>query len=117
MAINSSNFRDMQLRKEWHLDCKFDKSLLLPRFSLTLVIYIPYNINFRFHNGPDMLLVLAYFLGQFWCLFLTSISAEVCKLFLPKKKLMTGFVFCVLQKLCLPKLISLQVNIYKFHFI
>ena len=38
--------------------------LILP---LTLVSYIPYYVNFRYDNGPDMSSVLECFLGQYGC--------------------------------------------------
>ena len=63
--MNSSNFRSIQLLKEWPLHRKFGKSLILALLSFRLVSNIPYYINFRFNDMPNMSSILAFFLCQF----------------------------------------------------
>ena len=63
--INSSNFRSIQLLKEWPLHRKFGYSLILALLSFSSVSHIRYYINFRFNNGPNMSSILACFLCQF----------------------------------------------------
>ena len=63
--MNSSNFRSIQLLKEWPWHRKFGKSLILALLSLSSVSHIPYYINFRFNNGPNMSSILACFFCQF----------------------------------------------------
>ena len=91
--MNGSTYRGMQLRNEWTKDWTCVRSLTLASLSLTLVSYILYYVNFRFHNGPDMSSVFVCFLGQFGCytykfLFLQKYIVlcmrEVCKRFLRK---------------------------------
>ena len=62
--MNSSNFRCMQLLKVWPWHRKFNKSLILALLSFTPVSHIPYYVNFRFNNGPNMSSVPACFLHQ-----------------------------------------------------
>ena len=63
--MNSSNFRSMQLLKEWPWHRKFVKSLILTILSFSLVSRIPYyHVNFRFNNWPNMSSILACFLSQ-----------------------------------------------------
>ena len=59
--MNSSNFKSMQLLKEWPWHCKFGKSLILGWMSLILVSNILYYVNTRFKNGSNMSPVLALF--------------------------------------------------------
>ena len=63
--MNSSNFISIQLLKEWHWHRNFGKSLILAFLSFSSVSHIPYYINFRFNNGPNMSSILACFLCQF----------------------------------------------------
>ena len=63
--MNSSNFRNMQLLKEWTWHRKFGKSLILALLSFSSVSHIPYYINFRFNIGPNMSSILACFLCKF----------------------------------------------------
>ena len=63
--MNSGNVRSMQLLKEWLWLRKFCKSSILATLSFSSVSHIPYYVNFRFNNGPNMSSVLACFLRQF----------------------------------------------------
>ena len=63
--MNGSNFRSMQLLKEWPWHRKFVKSLIVALLSFSSVSQIPYYVNFRFNNWPNMSSVRACFLRQF----------------------------------------------------
>ena len=54
----------MQLLKEWPWHRKFGKSLILAWLSFSSVSHIPYYVNFRFINGPNISSVLECFLRQ-----------------------------------------------------
>ena len=60
--MNSSDFRSIQLLKEWPWH---RKTLILALLTFNSVSYIPYYINFRFNNRPNMSSILACFLCQF----------------------------------------------------
>ena len=63
--MNIIYFRSMQLLKEWPWHRQFGKSWMLALLSYSLVSHIPYYINFRFNNGPNMSSVLSCILRQF----------------------------------------------------
>ena len=63
--MNSSNFRSIQLLKQWPWYRKFGKSLILASLSFSSASHIPYYINFRFNNRPNISSILACFLCQF----------------------------------------------------
>ena len=71
--MNSSNFRSMQLLKEWPWHRKFGKSLIWALLSFSSVSHIPYYINFRFNYGPNMSSNLACSLCQF-----VTLEACIC---------------------------------------
>ena len=76
--MNSCNFKGMYLHKEW--DCRFGKSLILAWLSLTLVSYVPYYVNFRLNNWPDMTSVLPCFLNKFGWYFYKFFAEVFCVL-------------------------------------
>ena len=63
--MNNSYFRSIQLLKEWPWHRKFGKSLIIALLPFSSVRHIPYYINFRFNNRPNMSSILACFLCKF----------------------------------------------------
>ena len=69
--MNSSNFRSIQLLKEWPWHRKFGNSLILALLSFSSVSRSPYYINFRLNNRPNMSSILA-------CLLCPFVILETC---------------------------------------
>ena len=129
LSLLISNFRSMQLLKEWPRHCKCGKSLISAWLSFSSVSHISYYVNFRFNNGLNMLSVLAGFLlpiGRnsykgFRRNILCYVSERCVKDFNGSKRIKDSFnvfIFCVLKKRCLRTLtINLKFNFYQINFI
>ena len=127
--MNSSNFRSIQLLKEWHWHRKCGKSLILALLSFSSVSHISYYVNIRFNNGLNMSSVLAGFflpIGRnsskvFSRNILCCVPERCVKDFKGSKRIkdcFSVFIFCVLKKRCLRTLtISLHLHFYQINFI
>ena len=130
LSLSIRNLRSMQLLKECSLHHKFGESLILAWLSFSSVSHIPYCVNFRLNNEPNMSSVLPCFLRQFGRYtqnvfvqkYLVLCVREVCKRFLTEVKelrtVFNVFIFCVLKKRSLQILtINLQFYFYQINFI